>query len=825
MINMLNDGRTMLSDIPTGNKCVVVKVDGYGSFRHRIMELGFVKGEIVSVIKNAPLKDPIEYEVMGSHVSLRRDEAEHIEVNDISNFKPDDNSANTFIEEIQNVISKQSRIINVALVGNPNCGKTSFFNYATGLREKVGNYSGVTVTAKVGTFNYNGYTVNMVDLPGTYSITEFSPEERYVRKYIIEEHPDVVLNVVDSSNLERNLFLTTQLIDMNVRIVMALNMYDELEKSGNRLNYKYLGQMLGFNIVPTSAYNGFGINDVLAKIIDAYEDKEDTHRHIHINYGNDIENAINEIKKVIPKESWVTDHYTPRYLALELLENDSNIIDVLKNEKHFKELSSVAARCRQDILSSYKEDASTVITNAKYGFIRGALKETYVINKLVKQTPSDRIDNILTNKWLGFPILFLFLYIMFQATFSLGKYPQEWIDNGITLLTNWLSGLLKPCAMTDMLIDGIIKGVGSVLVFLPNILILFFFISIMEDTGYMARAAFIMDKLMHRIGLHGKSFIPLLIGFGCSVPAIMSTRILENKNNRILTMLIIPMMSCSARLPVYILLVSAFFTRYQALIMLSLYLIGIMFAILVALILKNTIFKGKSDQFVLELPPYRVPTFRNIGIHIWDRTAEYLKKISSVILVASIIIWALEYFPKTNDEIQSIDNNIASVNNNTSLTDSERIAELVPLQKERAMMQRENSYIGQIGHFIQPVMSPLGFDWKMSVSLFTGLAAKEVVVSSLGILYNGDDTENSSSLGFALKNATYSSGPRIGQHVFTPLIAFVFMIFVLLYFPCIAALTTIRKEYGFKWMMFVIVYTLFLAWFVSFGVFQIGRLL
>ncbi len=820
---MLRDNITVLSDMPTESRCVIVKINGHGSFRRRIMEIGFVKGEIITVIKNAPLHDPIEYMVMGSHVSLRRSEASQIEVADVSE-QTAAASISTFTEEIQNRIKEKSNIINVALVGNPNCGKTSFFNHATGLHEKVGNYSGVTVHAKIGTFQHNGYTINMIDLPGTYSITEYSPEELYVRQYITEENPDIVLNVVDASNLERNMYLTTQLIDMHVRIVMALNMYDEFEKSGSKLDYHYLGAMLGFKIVPTTAFKGVGIADVLDSIIDTYEDKADTHKHVHINYGTDIENEIARIKKEITVNQDIVAKYSPRYLSLKLLEDDKTTLQIFENTVNYDDIKIVAERSRKHLREVHKEEPSEVITNAKYGFVRGALKETLQQPTEGKKSLSQRIDNILTNRWLGFPILFLFLYIMFQSTFSLGAVPQGWIEGGVATLSSWLLSVLPSGIVSDLVVGGIIEGVGSVLVFLPNILILFLFISIMEDTGYMARAAFIMDKLMHKIGLHGKSFIPLLIGFGCSVPAIMATRILENKKNRIMTMLIIPLMSCSARLPVYLLLVSAFFQKNQALILLGLYLIGILLAILVAFIMKKTVFKNDSEQFVLELPPYRMPSLRNLGIHIWERTAEYLKKISSVILIASVVIWALGYFPRSSSQTEAVSDMIAMVEADEILSPTEQAEQIAALELHRSMLQKENSYIGKIGKTIEPIMQPLGFDWKMSVSLLTGFAAKEIVVSSLGILYKVDDAENITSLTKALQNEVYATGPRAGQHVFTPLVAMAFMLFVLLYVPCTATIITCRKEFGRKWAWVMSVYTLVLAWLVSFAVFQIGSL-
>ena len=562
----------------------------------------------------------------------------------------------------------------------------------------------------------------------------------------------------------------------------------------------------------------------MCSIIDTYEDKADTHKHVHINYGTDIENEIARIKKEITVNQDIVAKYSPRYLSLKLLEDDKTTLQIFENTVNYDDIKIVAERSRKHLREVHKEEPSEVITNAKYGFVRGALKETLQQPTEGKKSLSQRIDNILTNRWLGFPILFLFLYIMFQSTFSLGAIPQGWIEGGVATLSSWLLSVLPSGIVSDLVVGGIIEGVGSVLVFLPNILILFLFISIMEDTGYMARAAFIMDKLMHKIGLHGKSFIPLLIGFGCSVPAIMATRILENKKNRIMTMLIIPLMSCSARLPVYLLLVSAFFQKNQALILLGLYLIGILLAILVAFVMKKTVFKNDSEQFVLELPPYRMPSLRNLGIHIWERTAEYLKKISSVILIASVVIWALGYFPRSSSQTEAVSDMIAMVEADETLSPTEQAEQIAALELHRSMLQKENSYIGKIGKTIEPIMQPLGFDWKMSVSLLTGFAAKEIVVSSLGILYKVDDAENITSLTKALQNEVYATGPRAGQHVFTPLVAMAFMLFVLLYVPCTATIITCRKEFGRKWAWVMSVYTLVLAWLVSFAVFQIGSL-
>ena len=777
--------------MPTGGECVVVKVHGHGSFRNRIVEMGFVRGVRVKVVKNAPLHDPIEYELMNTHISLRRSESELIEVVGYA-VESEAGFNGTFTEEeFAKQVAEKSKTINIALVGNPNCGKTSFFNRATGLREKVGNYSGVTVDAKKGVFHHKGYTINLVDLPGTYSITEYTPEEIYVREYVTGTHPDMVLNVVDATNLERNLFLTTQLIDMNIRVIMALNMFDELIRGGDTLDYDQLGRLLGIPIIPTTASKGIGVEEVLDKIIEVFEDRAEESRHVHINYGQDIEAAITRIKETVLPNREATDAYTPRYIAIKLLEDDRLMKEYLQRVPNYPQIEETARRERQSLERAYKEDVGTIIINAKYGFVRGALKETFHAGEKEKRQLSTAIDTLLTHRWLGFPFLIVFMWVMFEATFTLGAYPQEWIEAGVGALGEWVASVVPEGPLNDLLVDGIISGVGGVIVFLPNILILFFFISLMEDTGYMARAAFMLDRLMHKIGLHGKSFIPLLIGFGCSVPAIMATRTLESRRDRIVTMLITPFMSCSARLPVYILLVSAFFPNRQGLVLLSIYFVGILLAILTSLLLKKTLFAQTSEPFVMELPPYRMPTARNTLIHMWGKSVQYLKKMGTIILFASILIWALGYFP---------------VERSVSVDAAEHM---------------EESYIGQIGKAIEPAIAPLGFDWKMGVSIITGVAAKEIVVSSMGILYHVPDADESSE---PLIDALHEQVRPDGTPVFTPLVAYGFMLFVLIYFPCMATIAAIKKEAGTRWALFSMVYTTALAWVVSFLVYQIGSL-
>lgn len=778
-----------LADIPEKSKCVVAKIHGHGGFRNRIMELGFIKGQTVSVLKNAPLRDPIEYEVLGSHVSLRRSEASNIEVVSLEESShPDFQFTGTIEDHVLSEVEEITKHITVALVGNPNCGKTSFFNFATGLHEKVGNYSGVTVDSKVGTFYHKGYTIDLVDLPGTYSLTEYTPEELYVRNYIVQQKPDIVLNIVDAGNLERNLFLTTQLIDMNPRIVMALNMYDELTASGDKLDHKSLAKMLGFPIVPVVARTGQGIDDVLEELVTVYCGTEPLSKHIHINYGDNVERAIAEVKKLVESNAEIKDNYHGRYVALKLIEGDGATHKALGKYPNYQQIKQSSDKARESLEKEYHDDIVTIIAGLKYGFIKGALEETYTAAKTDKKQKAYTLDSLLTHRWLGIPILIFLMWLMFKATFALGAYPQAWLEAGVDALGGWVRSIMPAGMLRDLVVDGIIAGVGGVLVFLPNILILFLFISFFEDSGYMARVAFIVDKLMHRIGLHGKSFIPYIIGFGCGVPAIMATRTLESRKDRILTIITIPFMSCSARLPVFLLFVSAFFAKNQALVLIGLYLIGILVAVLTSLLMNKLVFKNVSDQFVMELPPYRFPTARNVLRHMWDKSAQYLKKMGTVILAASVIIWALGYFPRAKEG-------------------------------QTAAQQTANSYIGKIGKAIQPAFAPLGFDWKMSVSLLTGFAAKEVVVSSLGVLYspNGEEVTEETSLVQDLQNATHPDGTP----VFTRPVVWSFLLFVLLYFPCIAAVSAVYREAGRKWAWFTVLYTTAVAWIVSFAVYHV----
>ena len=820
---------TYLSDIKTGDEAIITKVLGHGAFRKRITEMGFVKGKKVRVIKNAPFQDPVEYEIMGYNVSLRRSEAELVEVVSIEEAATlSEIKFEGMIDEDTLKVSalEKGKVINVALVGNPNCGKTTLFNFASGSHERVGNYSGVTVDAKEAIMKKDGYIFKIVDLPGTYSITEYSPEELYVRMHITEKMPDIVVNVVDSSNLVRNLFLTTQLIDMNIKVVIALNMYDELEKKGVKFDYDELGEMLGIPIIPTVASKGRGVDELFEKLIDVYEDRDPSVRHIHINYGSLIEKAIKDIQDVIWKNPVITDKLSSRYVAIKLLETDKSTLVQLEKFSNYEQIKNIAKQTIVQLEKEYGERSETIITDAKYGFIDGALKETYKEPKKDKRESKRELDDLLTHKYLGFPIFLFFMWLMFQATFTLGSYPMNWITTGVGLLSEWVHTTMAEGALRDLMVDGIIGGVGGVIVFLPNILILFFFISLMEDTGYMARASFIMDKLMHKIGLHGKSFIPLVMGFGCNVPAIMATRTLDNKKDRILTMIITPFMSCSARLPVYVLLISAIFPANQGLVLFSIYLIGIVLAVLTALVMKRIVFAKKEVPFVMELPPYRIPTLKNTSLHMWHKGQQYLKKMGNVILLASILIWALGYFPRNTVYSTDYSAQIKDVQSDNQFNVNQKHAKVRLLEINQESERQEKSYIGQLGHSIEPVIRPLGFDWKMGVSIITGLAAKEIVVSTMGILYQADmkADENSSSLKEELKAQTHNKGELKGQKVFTPLVSFCFMLFVLIYFPCVAVIAAIKKESSWGWAVFTMVYTTVIAWLITFATFQIGSL-
>ncbi len=837
-----------LNDLQNGERGIIIKVKGRGGFRKRIIEMGFVVGKPVQVVKKAPLRDPIEYNIMGYNVSLRRSESRLIEVIPEKDFHPtkEDSFNGVFFTEKVASFRKPGSVINVALVGNPNCGKTTFFNHASGSRERVGNYSGVTVDAKEARYYQNGYRFNITDLPGTYSISAYTPEEVFVRDFITGKLPDVVINIVDGSNLERNLYLTTQLIDMDIRVVMVLNMYDEMQAKGDVLDYESLGKMLGIPIIPAVSSKGKGIEDVFNKVIEVYEDRDDVIRHIHISHGSVVEESLGKIQELIRAKGneHLTDLISSRFLSIKLLEDDKIAQRTISDQCHnHEQIKNVTRQEIKKLEHEFGDPPESVITDLKYGFIAGALKETLRPGEPEERKASEIIDAFLTHKLFGFPIFLFFMWAMFSVTFFLGSYPMDWIEAGVDGLGTFLDQQMQPGPLKDMLINGVVSGVGGVVVFLPNIMLLFFFISLMEDTGYMSRAVFIMDKLMHKIGLHGKSFIPLLMGFGCNVPAIMATRTLSNRNDRMLTMLINPFISCSARLPIYVLFISAFFSEYRGTMLFIIYATGVSVAIGMALLLKRFMFRSEEAPFVMELPPYRTPTIRAITIHMWDKAVHYIKKISGIILVASIIIWALGYFPGGRHyaaQIQEQEDAIvmryeekmeATPGSDTlaiRALENEKEYAIQNMESRIQVERQENSYIGKIGKTIQPVMAPLGFDWKMSISILSGVAAKEIVVSTIAVLYQVDETvqAHSQSLVEKIQTQTYSSGPKKGEPVFTPLVALSFMLFVLLYFPCIGVIATIGREGGhWKWGLFTIAYTTLVAWIISFIVYQTGSLI
>ncbi len=844
-----NKRNMQLSDLSTGQCGVIVRVAGHGGFRKRIVEMGFVKGKTVKVVLNAPLMDPIEYEIMGYKISLRREEAQLVEViseseakNDVKLHpeKPlqglpasDDEAEEQQLQwqtRMKRMAEDKRHVVRVALVGNPNCGKTSLFNVASGEHEHVGNYSGVTVDAKIGHFDFvhhtcmpkngcNGccagckdcaagatageetvYHFQLVDLPGTYSLTAYSPEELYVRKHLIEEMPDVVINVVDASNLERNLYLTTQLIDMHQRMVVALNMYDELERKGDRLDHAQLSALFGVPMVPTISRTGQGLRELFETVIAVYESQgrnEQLARHIHINHGPALEQAIDRIKYVFQKNQSLRSRYSTRFLAIKFLEGDAEVGKLVEELPQHDELVAERFEETKRIKEELHENPEGALTDAKYGFVQGALLETFQPAEQKRgRTMTERIDRIVTHRWLGFPLFFATLMLIFYATFELGAYPMEWIEWLVDAVARFASFVLPEGLWRDMVVDGAIGGVGAVIVFLPNILILYLFISLLEDSGYMARAAFIMDKLMHRVGLHGKSFIPLVMGFGCNVPAVMATRTIENRRSRLVTMLVLPFMSCSARIPVYVVLVGAFFPAYGAWVMLGLYVLGIVCAIVAAKVLGRSLSKRNLDlPFVMELPPYRLPSSKSVLRHTWEKGRQYLRKMGGLILVFSLIIWALGYFPRAEQ--------------------TQAPAAVAAVQAEAPVAASNGSYLERLGRVVSPVFAPMDFDWRMSVGIISGVGAKELVVSTLAVMYSGEkvegDVEENVGLTQALRNQM------------TPATALAFLVFVLLYFPCIATLAAIRNESGgWKWALFVAVYTTVVAYVMAWATFALA---
>jgi ferrous iron transport protein B len=798
-----------LSDLETGQSGVVVKILGHGAFRKRVMEMGFVKGRKVSTLLYAPLRDPVKYSILGYEVSLRRSEARMIEIVQVdADYQPDADVERDLqvidaddANDVRTQVAERGHTINVALIGNPNCGKTSLFNSATNGKEHVGNYSGVTVDAKEGKFRYRGYKFNVIDLPGTYSLASYSPEELYVRRYLREQTPDVIINVVDASNIERNLYLTTELIDMDRSMVIALNMYDELRNSGSHLNYKLLGDMIGVPIVPTVSKRGEGLDELFDTVIDVFEGNNQAVRHIHVPLGSELEEAVTVIKDQL-KKNCEAHHISPRYMAIKLLENDPEtvrFVEQMQNGKHLFELRDKALAHLKNVMV---EDVNEIIAAEKYGFIEGALAETMVKTEVKRVSPTSLIDAWVTNKLFGFPLFILVMLLTFWLTFSLGQYPMDWIQSGVDWLAAFVHNNMADGPLKDLISDGVIGGVGGVIVFLPNILILYFCISFMEDSGYMARAAFIMDRIMHRMGLHGKSFIPLVMGFGCNVPAIMSSRTIESHSSRLITILLIPFMSCSARVPIYVLLVGTFFPDHAAIAFMGFYVLGIFIALITARLLRRFLFKKDETPFVMELPPYRMPTLKSSLHHMWNKGEQYLRKMGGVILVASIIVWALNYFPHHDEDA------IASAQTSAVVDDTQ-------------VNTQSDSFLEMAGKVVNPIMQPLGFHWRATVAVLAGIPAKEIIVSTLGVLYANDENASDESLGARLA----APNANTGNPDFNWASALSFLVFILLYCPCIATVTAIVRETGsWRYGAFSVIYNTILAWICSCIVYQIAIL-
>lgn len=796
-----------LSDLETGQSAIIIKILGHGAFRRRVMEMGFVKGREITAVLNAPLRDPVKYRLMGYEVSLRHNEASMIEVVPESEYRQAGCDA-TFEPAVDNDgdgmsrnLEASGRTINIALVGNPNCGKTSLFNIASGAQEHVGNYSGVTVDCKHGTFRHKGYKFNIVDLPGTYSLSAYSPEELYVRRYLSESMPDVIVNVVDASNLERNLYLTTELIDMDHSMVIALNLYDELRSSGDTLDYKTLGGMIGVPIVPTVSRNGEGIDRLFDTIIEVYEGRNEDVRHVHVKLGRDVEDAIDTVKPLLKADPQISSRFSARYLAIKLLEKDQEADKIIESSSKSSEIKELRDKAVAHLGEMHDEDVSTMVANEKYGFISGALAETLERSEKEKVSTTHIIDAFVTNRLFGFPVFLAIMFFIFWVTFYIGQYPMEWIERGFDLLSGVVNDNMAEGPLKDLIADGIIGGVGGVIVFLPNILILYFFISFMEDSGYMARAAFIMDRIMHKIGLHGKSFIPLVMGFGCNVPAIMACRTIESRSSRLITILINPFVSCSARLPIYVLLVGTFFSAHAALVFLLIYVLGVAVAVITARLLRRFVFKVDETPFVMELPPYRVPTLKSSMRHMWWKAQQYLRKMGGIILVASIVVWALNYFPRHEETAES--------------------AVVAEQAGDDSIDMSHDSFLEMIGKAINPVFRPLGFSWRASVAVVAGIPAKEIVVSTLGVLYTGDEEIDDTALSARLT----AVNPATGEPDFTPAVALSLMVFILLYCPCVATIVAIvRETHSWKYGAFVAVYNTAAAWLAAFVVYRVALL-
>ena len=757
--------RVRLSDATPGAEVVLYKILGGMGMERKLTEMGLLPGEKIQRV-DSPKDGPVILIIKGAKVAIGQGMAEKI-----------------IVEEC---IKKKK--IKVALAGNPNSGKTSIFNNLTGARQHVGNYPGVTVEKKEGIACHDDYTIEITDLPGVYSLTAYSLDEVVARDFILNEKPDIVVNIVDASNLERNLYLSTQLMEFGVPLVLAFNMSDIAQSSGQRIDSAAISKLLGVSTVYTIGNKDKGTKELLEEIVKTYTNKTET-KKAFVNYGREVEEEISKITALLQGRQGMVLNYPQRWLAVKLLEDDKYIVDFIKSNDGADDIIKQAEAGRLHIKTIFADDTETILADKRYGFINGILHETITQKRDSHLMVSDNIDYVVANRILGIPIFLGIMWLMFKAIFSLSEKPMQWIEQAQGIIGNYVSGLLPEGSLIQGLVaDGIIGGVGSVLVFVPIIFLLFFFMSVLEDSGYMARIAFIIDKFMHKIGLHGRSFIPMLLGFGCNVPAIMATRVIESRKDRFTTILINPFMSCGARLPVYTLLIGAFFSeRMSGNILFSLYVLGFLVAVLMAKVFRRFVFTGESAPFVMELPPYRIPTLKGLVIHMWERGWLYIKKAGTVIMLGCIIIWSLS---------------------------------ALPLSSQGDITK---SYIGKMGKVVEPVVRPLGFDWKIGTALIAGVVAKEIVVGTLGVLYGAGENADESSLGLrgALRKDTYPDG----RPVFSPLIAYALMVFVLLYIPCLSTAAVIRKETGsWGWMFFSIGYSTALAWIASFIIYQGGRL-
>ena len=705
--------------------------------------------------------------------------------------------------------------IPVALAGNPNAGKTTIFNNLTGANQRVGNYPGVTVEKRVGKARFKETTFNIVDLPGTYSLAATAEDELVARNYLLQDNPAVIINVIDASNLYRNLFLTLELLELEKPMLLVLNMIDAAQIQGTKIDITNLATTLsGLKIVTAIGSKQVGTQEILETLTTELKSS-----NFKIDYGCQLEKSISNIIQLL-EPLVIPANIPPRWLALKLLENDAALFTLQNLPLIPENIMCEIKKLRTTLTGELAEDISLYITGKKYEFINYILQAAIETTHCHKPTLSDKIDKILTHKYIGLPIFLFFMWLLFNMVFTLGAYPQGLIEDAISLFSNQVRILIPAGELNDLIVDGIIGGVGGVIVFLPNILLLFFGIAILEGTGYMARAAFLMDRVMCLVGLHGKSFIPLLLGFGCTVPAIMGTRTLENKHDRFVTMLVSPFMSCSARLPVYTLLIGAFFSdNIAGSILFLIYIAGVLIAILLAKLFRKTLFPGKTEAFLMEMPPYRMPTYKSILLQMWERAVLYIKKAGTIILASSILIWFLTNNPTELNFSQNYDQNIQNLTlqleqiSDTSQREllSQEINKLEQQQHAEAIAQ---SYAGQIGKFVEPVIAPLGFNWKIGVALLSAFSAKEVLVSTLGTIYSFGNIENDSqTLALALQ-----ADPTL-----SPLVSLSLIFFVLLYTPCMATLAIIYRETAsWKWPLFTATYSLLLAWFVSFLIFQLG---